>query len=301
MSRTDQFAGMSEFLAVARHASFRAAAAELGVTASAVSQAVRALEQRVGLPLFQRTTRAVSLTEAGTRLLDQLLPAATSIQEAFDAVGALRSRPIGTLRLSVPRIALDLVMFKVLPEFRRQCPDVALDLDVSDVAVDLTALQFDAGIRIGEDIARDMVAVRLTAAFRWVVAGAPAYFAVRGRPVSPQDLTRHECIRYRFPAARSVYRWQFVRRGREFSLDPPGSLTTNDHLSMLGMAERGLGLAYTADLVAATALKSGALEDVLRPWMRITPGLFLYFPRRNQTQPKLRAFIDIARQVMSSL
>jgi DNA-binding transcriptional LysR family regulator len=287
MSRTDLFAGMSEFLAVARHASFRAAAAELGVTASAVSQAVRALEQRTGLPLFQRTTRRVALTEAGTRLLDQLAPAAATIQEALDAVGA-------------PRIALDLVMYRVLPEFRRLCPDVGVDLDVNDASVDLTALQFDAGIRIGEDIARDMVAVRLTAAFRWVVAGAPGYFAARGRPASPRDLTRHECIRYRFPTARSVYRWQFVRRGREFSLDPPGSVTTNDHLSMIGMAERGVGLAYTADLVAAAALKSGALEDVLRPYLRVTPGLFLYFPRRNQTQPKLRAFIDVARQVLSS-
>jgi DNA-binding transcriptional LysR family regulator len=298
MSRTDLFAGMSEFLAVARHASFRAAAAELGVTPSAVSQAVRSLEERVGLPLLQRTTRTVSLTEAGGRLLEQLAPAATSIREALDALGALRSRPLGTLRLSVPRIALDLVLFRVLPEFRRLCPDVGVDIDVNDASVDLTAMQFDAGIRIGEFIERDMVAVRLTAPFRWVVAGAPDYFAARGRPASPHDLTGHECIRYRFPTARSVYRWEFMRRGKAFSLDPPGSLTTNDHLSMLGLAGRGLGLAYTADLVAAEALASGAFEDVLRPYLPLTPGLFLYFPRRNQAQPKLRAFIDVARQVM---
>jgi DNA-binding transcriptional LysR family regulator len=298
MSRADQFAGMSEFLAVARHASFRAAAAELGVTPSAVSQAVRALEGRVGLPLLQRTTRTVALTEAGARLLEQLVPAATTIREALDAVGALRSRPLGILRLSVPHIALNLVLLPVLQEFRRLCPDVAIDIDVNDASVDLTAMQFDAGIRIGEYIERDMVAVRLTAAFRWVVAGAPGYFADRGRPASPRDLTGHECIRYRFPTARSVYRWEFVRRGKTFTLDPPGSLTTNDHLSMLGLALRGLGLAYTADLVAAEPLASGALEDVLRPYLPVTPGLFLYFPRRSQTQPKLRAFIDVARRVM---
>jgi DNA-binding transcriptional LysR family regulator len=298
MSRTDLFAGMSEFLAVARHTSFRAAAAELGVTPSAVSQAVRALEERVGQPLLQRTTRTVGITEAGARLLEQLAPAATTIREALDALGALRSRPLGTLRLSVPRIALDLALLRVLPEFRRLCPDVGIDIDVNDASVDLTAMQLDAGIRIGEYIERDMVAVRLTAAFRWIVAGAPGYFAARGRPDSPRDLTGHECIRYRFPTARSVYRWEFVRRGKAFSLDPPGRLTTNDHLSMLGLAARGLGLAYTADLVAAEALASGALEDVLRPYLPVTPGLFLYFPRRNQAQPKLRAFIDVARQVM---
>jgi DNA-binding transcriptional LysR family regulator len=298
MSRSDLFSGMSEFLAVAQHASFRAAAAELGVTPSAVSQAVRALEERVGLPLLQRTTRTVALTEAGERLLGQLGPAATTIREALDALGALRSRPLGILRLSAPRIALDLVLYRMLPEFRRLCPDVGVDIDVNDASVDLAAMQCDAGIRIGEYIDRDMVAVRLTAAFRWVVAGAPGYFAVRGRPASPRDLTGHECVRYRFPTARSVYRWEFVRRGKPFSLDPPGSLTTNDHLSMLGLAERGLGLVYTADLVAAAALAAGALQEVLRPWLPVTPGLFLYFPRRNQTQPKLRAFIDVARQVM---
>src|SRR5262252_3532969 len=149
MARVDRFTGLSEFLAVARHASFRAAAAELGVTSAAISQSIRALETRIGLPLFQRTTRSVALTEAGSRLLSRLAPAATEIGDALDSLGALRERPMGNLRLSVPRIAMDLVILRVLPESRRTCPEVTLDIDVNDASIDLMAEQFDAGIRIG--------------------------------------------------------------------------------------------------------------------------------------------------------
>jgi DNA-binding transcriptional LysR family regulator len=298
MARIDRFTGLSEFLAVANHASFRAAAAELGVTSAAVSQAVRALEARVGLPLFQRTTRRVGLTEAGARLLSGLSPAAIEIGDTLDALGALRQHPVGNLRLSVPHIALDLVMLRVLPAFRKSCPEITLEIDVNDASIDLTAERFDAGIRIGDFIERDMIAVRITQDFRWVVVGAPGYFAARGRPKAPADLTAHECIRYRFPTARTVYRWQFQRRGREYSLEPPGSITVNDHLAMIALAKSGLGLAYTADLVAARDLKSGAFEEVLAPHLPTKPGLFLYFPARSQTQPKLRAFIDVTTQVL---
>jgi DNA-binding transcriptional LysR family regulator len=246
--------------------------------------------------LFQRTTRNVALTEAGARLFAQLSPAATEISVAFDALGALRERPMGNLRLSVPHIALELAMLPVLSEFRRTCPDVRIEIDVNDGSIDLTESRFDAGIRIGEFIERDMVAVRLTPDFRWLVVGAPGYFATYGRPKSPQDLTKHECIRYRFPTARTVYRWQFQRRGRDFSLDPPGAIVVNDHLAMISLAERGLGLAYTADLVAASQLASGKLEAVLGSHLPTKPGLFLYFPKRIQTQPKLRAFIDVMRR-----
>jgi DNA-binding transcriptional LysR family regulator len=298
MARIDRFTGLSEFLAVAKHASFRAAGAELGVTSAAVSQAVRSLETRIGLTLFQRTTRNVALTEAGALLLSRLSPAATEIGDAFEALGALRQRPIGTLRLSVPHISLELVVLRVLPEFRKACPDVTVEIDVNDASIDLNEEQLDAGVRIGEFIARDMIAVQLTPNFRWVVVGTPAYFAARGRPKSPQDLTQHECIRYRFPTARTVYRWQFQRKGREFSLDPPGAIMTNDHLAMIALAKRGLGLAYTADLVVAPELASGELEAVLASYLPTKPGLFLYFPTRSQTQPKLRAFIDVMRRVI---
>jgi DNA-binding transcriptional LysR family regulator len=298
MARIDRFTGLSEFLAVAKHASFRAAGAELGVTPAAVSQAVRSLERRLRLSLFQRTTRNVALTEAGALLFSRLAPAATDIGDAFDALGALRERPIGTLRLSVPHISLELVLLRVLPEFRKSCPDVTVEIDVNDASIDLNEEGCDAGVRIGELIARDMIAVQLTPNFRWVVVGTPSYFATRGWPKSPQELTLHECIRYRFPTARNVYRWQFQRKGREFSLDPPGAIITNDHLAMIALAKRGLGLAYTADLVVASELATGDLEAVLAPYLPTKPGLFLYFPTKSQTQPKLRAFIDVTRRVM---
>lgn len=292
MARSDGFSGLSEFLAVARHASFRAAAAELGVTPAAVSQAIRTLETKTGLVLFQRTTRRVGLTEAGDKFLLRVRPAAAQIAEAFDALTDLRERPAGLLRLSVPRVALPLVVEPALADFRRAYPDVAVDIDVNDGAVDLTSNNLDAGIRIGEQVERDMIAVRLTSDLQWSVLGAPAYFATRGRPRTPEDLTRHECIRYRFLTAGSIYRWEFVRAGREFSVDVPGSVTVNDGGLMTSCALKGMGLIYTADLFAARELATNALESVLEEFLPKTPGLFLYFPARTQTQPKLRAFID---------
>lgn len=298
MARTDLFSGLAEFLAVERHASFRAAGAELGVTPSAISQAIRTLEARVGVPLFQRTTRKVALTDAGAALLAQLSPAAKSIAEAMDAAAASRSRPAGNLRLSVPRIALGLVLWDLVPAFRAAHPDITVDLDVSDASIDLTAEQFDAGIRMGEYIQRDMVAVRLTKDFRHVVVGAPDYFRTRGRPSSPKDLAAHECVRYRFPTARTLYRWEFVKGKRPYTVEPPGGVTVNDHLSMIELACRGNGLAYTLDLLARPALDAGRLEEVLARHLPVTPGLFLYFPARSQAQPKLRAFLDFATRTL---
>jgi DNA-binding transcriptional LysR family regulator len=296
MARTDQFSGLAEFLAVARYASFRAAGAELGVTPSAISQAIRSFEARVGLPLFQRTTRKVALTDAGAALLAQLSPAAQSIAEAMEAATASRARPAGSLRLSVPRIALGLVLWDLVPAFRAAYPDITVDLDVNDASVDLTAEQFDAGIRMGEYIQRDMVAVRLTPDFRYVVVGSPGYFKARGRPTSPKELTAHECIRYRFPTARTVYRWEFVQGKRMYSFEPPGGVTVNDHLSMIELACRGGGLAYTLDLLVQRALAARKLEEALSRHLPKTSGLFLYFPARSQAQPKLRAFIDFAKE-----
>ena len=292
MARTDTFTGLSELLAVAELGSFRAAAARLRVTPAAVSQAVRALETRVGMPLFLRTTRSVAPTEAGARLLSRLRPAAGEIGDALEELNALRRQPVGLLKLSVPRIALDLVVLPALPGFRRACPGIKVEIDVNDASVDLMESGFDAGIRIGSYIERDMVAVRLTRDFRWCVLGSPDYLAGHGKPRTPQDLLEHECIGYRFPSAKTVYRWQFEEKGREFSVDARGSIVVNDHLSMIALAKAGSGLAYTADLVAARELAEGSLRPLLRPYLPSTQGLYLYFPSRSQTQPKLRAFID---------
>jgi DNA-binding transcriptional LysR family regulator len=298
MSRVDTFTGLSEFLAVAAHASFRLAAAELGVTPAAVSQAVRALERRLGVLLFVRTTRRVGLTEAGHALLSRLRPAVGEIGDAFRALGQLREQPAGLLRLSVPRMAVELVLEPVLPAFRRAYPEVSVEIDVNDKVVDLAAEGFDAGIRIGEYLARDMVAVRMTPDFRWSVLGAPSYFAAHGRPRTPEELVHHECIRYRFPTAGTLYRWEFARDGRKFSVDVRGGMVVNDSALMRALAVRGMGLVYTGDLAARAAMARGELEPVLQPYLPDAAALFLYFPVRSQTQPKLRAFIDLATGVL---
>lgn len=299
MARADVFTGLSEFLAVADFGSFRAAAAHLRVTPAAVSQAIKALEGRLGAPLFLRTTRSVAMTEAGLRLHARLRSATGEIGEALGEVLTLRGRPAGQLKLSVPRIALDLVMLPVLPAFRRAFPEIQVELDVNDASVDLATGGFDAGIRIGNIIERDMVAVRLTPNFRWSVMGAEAYFAAHGRPRKPEDLLQHECIGYRYPTAKSVYRWQFERKGRVISIDVARGLIVNDHLSMIALAVAGAGLCYTADLVAARELADRRLVPVLQTFRRSNQGLYLYFPRRAQVQPKLRAFIDFALKTLA--
>jgi DNA-binding transcriptional LysR family regulator len=298
MARTDTFTGLSEFLAVADRASFRAAAADLGVTPAAISQAIRALEKRIGLPLFQRTTRRVSLTEAGMKLLARLKPAAMEIVESLDALGDLRASPSGLLRLSVPRMAIPLVIEPLLPEFHRAYPDVEIEIDVDDAAIDLTARRFDAGIRVGEFVEQDMVAVKITPDIHWSVIGSPAYFAVHGRPKRPEDLINHVCVRFRFPTSRQIYRWEFERDSREFSIEPRGPFVVNDSALQSYLALSGVALAYTSDLAVASDLAGGRLERVLERFLPRTPGLFLYFPTRSQLQPKLRAFIDAARALM---
>jgi len=300
MARIDAFTGLTEFLAVAAHSSFRAAATQLGTTPSAVSQAIRALELRLGLPLFQRTTRRVGLTEAGATLLARLKPAANEIGDCLEALGALRERPSGLLRLSVPRIAVELVVVPLLPAFRQAFPEVAVEVDVNDAAIDLAAEGFDAGIRIGEFVQRDMVALPVTLDIRWMVLGSPAYFAARGWPQRPEDLIDHECLRYRFPTARSVYRWEFLRDGKEFSIDVPGKMLLNDSMLFHAMACQGLGLIYTTDAAAERELAEGRLVAVLEAYLPTSPGLYLYFPRRSQAQPKLRAFIDVAMALAKS-
>lgn len=294
---TDRFEGLTVFLTVARHRSFRAAAAELGVTTGAVSQAIRALERRVGLPLFARTTRRVGLTEAGERLHERLAPAAGEICAALEALDELRGRPAGLLRLTVPRMAVPLVIEPVLPRFRRAYPDVAVEISVNDAFVDLAEAGFDAGVRLGESLSQDMTAVRLTRDLRWLVVGAPSYFAAHGRPEAPEDLLAHTCIRYRFQSS-AIYRWEFVRDDREFTVHAPGTLTVNDADLAMSLARDGLGLAYVFDLAVAEDLASGALVTALERHTPTGPGLFLYFPARAQTQAKLRAFIDTALAVL---
>jgi DNA-binding transcriptional LysR family regulator len=298
MARIDVFSGLTEFMAVADESSFRAAAARLRVSPAAVSQAVKVLEARVGIPLFLRTTRSVALSEAGVQLHQRLRLATGEIVEALGDLDALRQRPSGVLRLSVPRIALDLVVLPVLPGFRAAYPDITVEVDVNDASVDIAAEGFDAGVRIGDIVERDMIAVRLTPDFRWRVLGTPAYLARHGVPRKPEDLFQHQCIGYQFPTGKTVYRWQFQNKGRPLSMDVAGRIIVNDHLTMIALAKAGVGLAYTADLVAAPDVEAKRLRAVLSAYCISGPGLYLYFPMRSQQQPKLRVFIDFAKQVL---
>ena len=295
---SDSFDGLPAFLAVAETKSFTAAAARLGVSPAAMSQAVRALEARLGTPLFARTTRKVGLTEAGAALFARTRPAAAEIAAAIEAVGAMGDRPIGHLRLTVPRIAVDLFAGALVKAYRTACPEVTLEISVNDRVVDLAAEGFDAGIRLGESIERDMIAVKLTPNFRWLVVGAPSYFTRNGRPETPEALGSHACIGYRYPTSGVIYRWEFARGGREFSVGVDGPLVVDDGVFAVELAVRGLGLTYNADWILDFHLKARRLVPVLEDFAVQSPGFYLYFLNRAQTQPKLRAFIDIARQVV---
>jgi DNA-binding transcriptional LysR family regulator len=292
MARSDSFDGLSEFLAIVRQGSFRAAAIELGVTAGAISQALQVLERRLGLPLFHRTTRKISLTEAGERLLAQLAPAADVITTTLDELAQLRAGPSGTLRLLVHRVAVPHVITPVMPAFRRAWPDLKVEITVEDTHAEIVAGGYDAGIRIGEYIDRDMVAVRVSPSFRWLVLGAPSYFEKRGRPEVPEDIAQHECIRYRRPDVGDVYRWEFERDGQSLSIDPPGSLVINDPDVFRALAVEGLGLIYTSSLLASKELEAGLLEPVLEAFAPSRDAFFIYFPRTSRNQPKLRAFVE---------
>ncbi|PSH61583.1 LysR family transcriptional regulator [Phyllobacterium sophorae] len=294
----DPFSGLAAFLAVADAGGFTPASARLGVSPAAVSQAVKALEGRLGTPLFVRTTRRVGLTEAGAALLSRVRPAAADIAGAIEAAGAMGDEPSGLLRLTVPRMAVPLVIDPVVPALRRAHPRIAVEVAVEDATVDLLGRGFDAGIRIGEYVERDMVGIRLTRDIVWSLVAAPSYLAAHGRPLTPEDLTRHESIRYRFPASGALYRWEFERNGRSVSVDPPGAIIVNDGALLVSFAKAGLGLSYVADIAVEPELAAGLLERVLEPFLPTTPGLFLYFPQRAQSQPKLRAFIDVARKLL---
>ncbi|MBB3233583.1 LysR family transcriptional regulator [Phyllobacterium endophyticum] len=293
----DPFSGLAVFLAVAESGGFTPASAHLGVSPAAISQAVKALEAKLGVALFVRTTRHVRLTEAGTALLSRVKSAATDIAEAVDAAGSAQDEPSGFLRLTVPRMAVPLFVDAVVPALRREHPKIRIEIAVEDAAVDLLGRGFDAGVRIGEYVELDMIGVRLTRDIMWSVVGSPSYLATHGLPQSPEDLAAHENIRYRFPTSGAIYRWEFERNGRSLSVDPPGSLVVNDGALLVSLAASGLGLSYVADIAVETELRAGLLVGVLQPYLPTTPGLFLYFPRRAQNQPKLRALIDIARKV----
>ena len=291
----DDLSGLTALLAVAEKSSFTAAAAQLRLTPSALSQSVSALEQRVGVRLLQRTTRSVGLTEAGARFLSRVQPALASVQAAFESLDEQRGRPAGTVRLNVPRMASSSIIEPLLAEFLSTYPELRLDITLDDGLVDIVKGGFDAGIRIGELLDKDMVGVRIGADLRIAVVGSPSYFAQHGKPKHPRDLHRHSCINYRRISSGSIYRWEFTDQGREIAIAVDGRVTTNDNSVMIRAALDGMGIAYLTESSAAEAIASKRLVRVLTRFCPPFPGLFLYYPSRTQVPPKLRALIDFLR------
>lgn len=286
--------GVEAFLAVARHRNFRRAAADLSVTPSAVSQAVRALEARVGATLFIRTTRSVGLTEAGQRFFERAGPAFEELVAAGEAARDLGQRPTGLLRLSVPRSVVPLILEPMIASFCQAYPEIEVEIAASEEMVDLAAGGFDAGIRMGQFIAPDMVAVRLTPPFPFVVVGSPDYLARRGRPTRMEDLREHACLRLRRSNG-AIGSWMFADGNATIEVMVSGPLIAHDYPTLLGAAAKGLGLAQAPAPIAAGLVAEGKLERVLDDLVTPTPGVFLYHPGRRQVLPKLRAFINHVR------
>ncbi|HYP98318.1 MAG TPA: LysR family transcriptional regulator [Polyangiaceae bacterium] len=287
--------GLTALLSVAEKRSFTATAAELRVTPSAVSQTIRALEDRVGVRLLQRTTRSVGLTEAGARFIGRLKPAMAGVYEAFDTLGELRDRPAGLLRLTLPRFGYEQVLAPRLPEFFQSYPDIHLDASLDDAFVDIVEQGFDAGMRIGEMIDREMIGVRVSDDMRMAVVGSPAYFAKHGKPKHPRELQDHDCINYRRKTSNVVYRWEFSENRKDFAVAVNGRLLLNDGALMADAAATGLGLAYVVEASVRDALANKQLVRVLDAFCTPFPGFFLYYPSRVQVPPKLKALIDFLR------
>jgi DNA-binding transcriptional LysR family regulator len=292
----DPLEGLTVFLTVAEHRSFTRAAEALEVSTTAVSKAIRQLEKRHGVVLFQRTTRSVTLTETGAALLGRLRPAAIEIGDALAGLATFGQQPIGTLRLTVSQPAMQILIEPLIAEFSRAFPEITLDLSVNEATVGLASDAYDAGIRLGEIIEKDMVAIRLTPDLKWCVVGSPSYFSRKSPPKTPDDLHDHECLVYRFVTSGQRYRWEFDWNGREISVDVPSRVVVDDRSTLIRLAADGLGLAYVSEFEAAKELASGRLISVLGEYIAPSSGFFLYFPARTQDQPKLRAFIDMLRR-----
>ena len=291
------FTQLHVFLVVARLQSFRGAARELGVSSAAVSQSVRQLESQLGVVLLNRTTRSVAVTDAGRRLVEEAGPGLAQASSALQSASAQPGEVVGRLRLSVPRSAVPLLIAPVLPAFRARHPRVEVDVVVEDRLVDIVAEGYDAGVRLEETLERDMVQVRLTGAFRFVVVAAPSYLARHGTPQKPEDLLHHECINIRSPTTGTYYAWELERGRRTWRVPARGGISTNDELTSVRLAAEGLGLAYTFEPTVQEALRTGQLVRVLEEYAPDVPGYFLYFPSRAQRSGPLRLFIEVAKEL----
>jgi DNA-binding transcriptional LysR family regulator len=293
MAKPD-LADLDAFTAVARARGFRGAAAQRGVSASSLSEALRRLEADLGVRLLNRTTRSVTPTEAGERLLARLTPALADVSLALDEVNAFRDSPTGVLKLNVPGAVSRIVFPDLIPRFLAAHPGVRLEITAEDAFVDVLAAGYDAGVRYDERLEKDMIAVPLAGPQRFVVVGSPAYFAARGRPTHPREVLNHPCIRHRFPSGAS-YAWEFEKDGEVIRVQPEGPLVTNSGELELAACEAGVGLLATFEGFVAGSIAAGRLETVLEDWLPPFSGPYLYYPSRRHMPAPLRAFVDFVK------
>ena len=292
----DHSPALRAFVLIARHGSFTRAGREIGVTASALSQTMAQFERQLGVRLLARTTRRVGLTEAGRAFLERIAPALGVIDDAVESARQYGERPAGTLRITT---AMASILAPHVAAFVAAYPEITLEINVDSALTDLVGQGFDAGIRLGERLEKDMIAIPLGGPMRSVVAGSPDYFKRHGKPKHPQELSRHNCVRFRF-ASGGIYHWEFAhpagaKRGRWFEIDVGGNLIANDNALALAAARDGVALTHVTMPIVQPDLDAGRLETVLDRWLPAYDGLYLYYPSRFQVPPKLRVFIDFLK------
>jgi DNA-binding transcriptional LysR family regulator len=283
------------FLAVAKERSFTKAAATLGVSQSALSHTVRGLESRLGIRLLTRTTRSVAPTGAGERLLNSVGPHFEEIEAELEALSELREKPSGTIRITALEHAVHSVLWPKLMKFLRDYPDINVEITVDNTLIDIVAQRYDAGVRFGEQVSKDMIAVRIGPDMRFAVVGSKSYFAKRSPPKKPQDLIGHNCINLRLPTQGNLYAWDFEKNGRELKVRVEGQLVLSNAFQLVDAALAGFGLAYVHEDLAEPYLAKGRLKRVLEDWCPAYPGYHLYYPSRRQQMPAFALLVDALR------
>lgn len=285
---------LTAFVAVASRRSFRRAADELGTAPSTLSHAMRALEERMGVRLLNRTTRSVSPTEAGFELLGRLQPALASLDEALDSIATFRGNVTGTVRINAPRLGASILVRDILPVMAERCPEVVVDLVVEGKLVDIVSAGFDAGVRLVDSIPKDMIAVPFAGEVSFICVASPAYIDRFGEPAAPDELTRHRCIGHRVPGGK-LYRWEFERAGQALTVETTGPVILDDEELMVDAAMKGLGIAYVASPAAEIALAKGHLRRILAAWTPSSERVAIYYPGHRAVPPALRAFLDVVK------
>jgi DNA-binding transcriptional LysR family regulator len=293
--RKGDFSDLAAFIAVAEAGSFTRAAAKLGLSQAALSFAVRGLEERLGVRLIARTTRSLSLTDAGERLLGSLRPAFDHIDSEIAAIGALRDKPAGTIRIATFRHAAKMVLWPKLVKLTTDYPDITFEIGVSEGLTDIVAGRFDAGIRLGEQVEKDMISVRISSDIRMAVVGSPSYFKGHAKPKTPRDLSEHNCVSYRQTTGGGIYAWEFEQDGIELEVKVGGHLIINDNEMMETAALDGLGLVYLFESQVDQYIKDGQLIRVLEDWCPPFSGYHIYYPSRRQHTPAFALLLDALR------